>query len=143
MVDVGGGSIINISSTAAMRGVNRSIPYSATKWAVRGMTKTAAIEYGPHGIRVNSVHPGVIHTAMVPWEHLPEAARQSIVGNLPIARIGRVDDVANTVAFLASDASGYSTGGEFTVDGGSLAGQPLFRDVASKSSSQGVGADDD
>lgn len=130
MVDSGGGSIVNISSTAGMRGVNRSIPYSATKWAVRGMTKTAAIEYGPHGIRVNSVHPGVVDTAMVSWDTLPEAARRAVVGDLPIARIGSADEVARTVAFLASDASSYTTGGEFVVDGGSLAGKPLFRDVA-------------
>ncbi len=125
----GGGSIINISSTAGFRGVNRAIPYSATKWAVRGMTKTAAIEYGPHGIRVNSVHPGVIDTAMVGWDQLPEAARQSVVGDLPIARIGLAMEVARMVAFLASDASAYSTGSEFVVDGGSLAGKPLFRDA--------------
>ncbi|MBW2497737.1 MAG: glucose 1-dehydrogenase [Deltaproteobacteria bacterium] len=125
----GGGSIVNISSTAGLRGVNRSTPYSATKWAVRGMTKTAAIEYGPHGIRVNSVHPGVIDTAMVGWEKLNEAARRTVVGDLPIARIGTAQEVAQMVAFLASDASAYSTGGEFLVDGGSVAGKPLFRDA--------------
>ncbi len=123
----GSGSIVNISSTAGMRGVDRAIPYSASKWAVRGMTKTAALEYGPHGIRVNSVHPGVIDTPMVGWEKLPSAARKAVVGDLPIARIGGVDEVARMVAFLASDASSYSTGGEFIVDGGSLAGKPLFR----------------
>jgi 3alpha(or 20beta)-hydroxysteroid dehydrogenase len=125
----GGGSIVNISSTAGFRGVNRAIPYSASKWAVRGMTKTAAIEYGPHGIRVNSVHPGVIDTAMVSWEQLGESARQAVVGDLPIARIGAAIEVARMVAFLASDASAYSTGSEFIVDGGSLAGKPLFRDA--------------
>ena len=129
MRTAGGGSIVNISSTAGMRGVDRAIPYSASKWAVRGMTKTAALEYGRHGIRVNSVHPGVIDTAMVGWEKLPEAARAAVVGDLPIARIGGVDEVARMVAFLASDASSYSTGGEFIVDGGSLAGKPLFRDA--------------
>jgi len=129
MRSAGGGSIVNISSTAAMRGVNRATPYSATKWAVRGMTKTAAIEYGPHGIRVNSVHPGVIDTAMVGWQRLDERSRQAVVGDLPIARIGTAHEVARMVAFLASDASAYSTGGEFVVDGGSLAGKPLFRDA--------------
>jgi 3alpha(or 20beta)-hydroxysteroid dehydrogenase len=125
----GGGSIVNISSTAGFRGVNGAIAYAATKWAVRGMTKTAAIEYGPHGIRVNSVHPGVIDTEMVGWERLPEAARGAVVGDLPISRIGSPMEVARTVAFLVSDASSYSTGAEFIVDGGSLAGKPLFRDA--------------
>jgi len=125
----GGGSIVNISSVAGMEGVPGVVAYGSSKWAVRGMTKTAALEYGPHGIRVNSVHPGVIDTAMVGWEKLPEAARAAVVGDLPIARIGAVDEVARMVAFLASDASSYSTGGEFIVDGGSLAGKPLFRDA--------------
>lgn len=125
----GGGSIVNISSTGGNRGVAGSIAYAASKWAVRGMTKTAAVELGRHGIRVNSVHPGVIDTAMVGFDHYPAAAQQAIVGHLPIARIGTVDEVAATVAFLASDASSYSTGGEYMVDGGSLAGRSLFADV--------------
>ncbi|MCR9097193.1 MAG: glucose 1-dehydrogenase [bacterium] len=125
----GGGSIVNISSTAGMRGVDRAIPYSATKWAVRGMTKTAALEFGPHGIRVNSVHPGVIDTPMVSWDRLGPSAQSSVVSDLPIARIGSVEEVARMVAFLASDASSYSTGAEFVVDGGSLAGKPLFRNA--------------
>jgi len=141
MKAAGGGSIINISSTAGFRGVNRAIPYSATKWAVRGMTKTAALDYGPHGIRVNSVHPGAIDTAMVGWDDLPEQAQQSVVGDLPIARIGTVDEVARMVAFLASDASSYSTGSEFIVDGGSLAGRSLFKDAGLEGLSEG-GSDD-
>ena len=129
MCAAGGGSIVNISSTAGMRGVDRSIPYAATKWAVRGMTKTAALEYGRHGIRVNSVHPGVIDTPMVSWDRLGTTAQRSVVADLPIDRIGTVDEVARMVAFLASDASSYSTGAEFVVDGGSLAGKPLFRNA--------------
>jgi len=139
MKAAGGGSIVNISSTAGFRGVYHAIPYSATKWAVRGMTKTAAIDYGPDGIRVNSVHPGAIDTAMVGWDELPEEARQSVIGDLPISRIGTVDDVAQMVAFLASDASSYSTGSEFIVDGGSLAGRSLFKDAGLK----GLSEDDD
>ena len=138
----GGGSIVNISSTAGFRGVNRAIPYSASKWAVRGMTKTAALDYGPYGIRVNSVHPGAIDTAMVGWDQLPEAARQSVVGDLPIARIGTVDEVARMVAFLASDASSYSTGAEFIVDGGSLAGRSLFKDAGLDGLSDDAGEHD-
>ena len=90
------------------------------------MTKTAAMEFGPYGIRVNSVHPGVIDTAMIGWDTLPESAQRSVVGDLPLPRIGTSLEVARTVAFLASDASAYSTGGEYLVDGGSLAGKPLF-----------------
>ena len=142
MVATGGGSIVNISSTAGLRGVSRSIPYAATKWAVRGMTKTAALEYGPHGIRVNSVHPGVIDTAMVGWQRLGDAARRAVVGDLPIARIGRVVEVAYLVAFLASEASSYSTGSEFVVDGGSVAGKPLFRDAGLESAETGGAGDD-
>ncbi len=126
----GGGSIINIASTASFRGVMGSVPYAATKWAVRGMTKTAAMELGPLNIRVNSVHPGVIDTAMVGWERFPDSVRESVVGDLPIPRIGKTAEVAKMVAFLASDASSYSTGSEFIVDGGSLAGKPLFRNVS-------------
>ncbi|NIB38951.1 glucose 1-dehydrogenase [Pseudomaricurvus alkylphenolicus] len=126
MKDNQGGSIINIASTAAMRGVPRSIAYCSTKWAVRGMTKTAAMELGRYGIRVNSVHPGAIDTAMVEWEKRSDKERRAIVGGLPISRIGSPHEVAQTVAFLASDASAYSTGAEYIVDGGSLAGNPLF-----------------
>ena len=125
----GGGSIINISSTGGNRGVAGSIAYSSSKWAVRGMTKTAAVELGRYGIRVNSVHPGVIDTAMVAFDQYPEAAQRAIVGDLPLPRIGTADEVAATVAFLASDASSYCTGGEYLVDGGSLAGRSLFADV--------------
>ncbi|MCG8592390.1 MAG: glucose 1-dehydrogenase [Proteobacteria bacterium] len=129
MCEAGGGSMINIASTAAMRGVSGSVAYAATKWAVRGMTKTAAMEFGPHGIRVNSVHPGVIDTDMVAWERFNDQMRDAVVGDLPIARIGTPAEVAEVVAFLASDASSYCTGAEFVVDGGSLAGKPLFRNL--------------
>ena len=130
LTEAGGGSIVNISSTAGLRGVPGSLPYSATKWAVRGMTKTAALEYGARGIRVNAVFPGVVDTAMVGWDGLDEGVRRAVVGDLPIARIGLAAEVARTVAFLASDASSYTTGGEFVVDGGSTAGKALFRGEA-------------
>ncbi|MEE2651999.1 MAG: glucose 1-dehydrogenase [Pseudomonadota bacterium] len=123
----GGGSIVNISSTAGFRGVTKCIAYSASKWAVRGMTKTAAIELGRDGIRVNSVHPGVINTAMVKWDEIPDKQRDMVAGMLPLARIGEVSEVAQMVTFLASDASSYSTGGEFIIDGGSTAGTPFFQ----------------
>ena len=127
MTDAGGGSIVNISSTAGLRGVTKCIGYSASKWAVRGMTKTAAIELGQYGIRVNSVHPGVINTEMVSWDKMPEKQQMMVAGMLPLARIGEVSEVAQMVAFLGSDASSYSTGGEFIIDGGSTAGTPFFK----------------
>jgi 3alpha(or 20beta)-hydroxysteroid dehydrogenase len=119
----GNASIVNVSSLAGMTGVVGTVAYGATKWAIRGMTKTAALELGHDGIRVNSVHPGSIDTPMVRagFEHLDVDA---IHASLPVPRQGRVEDVAEVVAFLASDASSYMTGAELLVDGGSLAGRP-------------------
>lgn len=111
----GGGSIVNISSTAGLKGLPRHGAYGATKWAVRGLTKTAAVELGRDGIRVNSVHPGPIRTAM-----LPEGPEDRF-HTLPLGRAGEVEEVAALVCFLASDAASYITGGEFAVDGGSVA----------------------
>jgi len=99
----GGGSIVNISSIGGMRGVP-AFAYAATKWAVRGMTKTAARELAPAGIRVNSVHPGVIDTDMLeetPLERLAELADAT-----PMGRVGQPDDIAGPVVFLLSDESG-------------------------------------
>ncbi|MCU1485441.1 MAG: 3-alpha-hydroxysteroid dehydrogenase [Actinomycetia bacterium] len=119
----GNASIVNVSSLAGMTGVVGVVAYGASKWAIRGMTKTAALELGHDGIRVNSVHPGSIDTPMVRagFEHLDVDA---IHASLPVPRQGRVADVAELVAFLASDAAAYITGSEFVVDGGSLAGRP-------------------
>jgi 3alpha(or 20beta)-hydroxysteroid dehydrogenase len=119
----GSAAIVNVSSLAGMTGVVGTVAYGASKWAIRGMTKTAALELGHDGIRVNSVHPGSIDTPMVRsgFEHLDVDA---IHAALPVPRQGRVEDVAELVAFLASDAAAYITGSEFVVDGGSLAGRP-------------------
>jgi 3alpha(or 20beta)-hydroxysteroid dehydrogenase len=113
----GGGSIVNISSAAGMKGYPGHGSYGASKWAVRGLSKTAAREFGPSGIRVNTVHPGPIRTDM-----LPEASRaEGTFSTLPLGRAGEVDEVANLVLFLASDESSYITGTEHVVDGGSNA----------------------
>ena len=112
----GGGSIINISSIAGLKAFSHHIAYAATKWAVRGMTKVAAIELAPFNIRVNSVHPGAIDTAMI--AKLPNGSIERAVELTPLNRLGQPDEVADMVAFLASDASSYMTGAELAIDGG-------------------------
>lgn len=113
------GSIINISSVAGLRGAATGFAYGASKWAVRGMTKTAARELGPHGIRVNSIHPGLIETAML--HQLPgidSGETDRYLRNIPLGRVAEADEVAKLALFLASDESSYSTGSEFVIDGG-------------------------
>jgi 3alpha(or 20beta)-hydroxysteroid dehydrogenase len=112
----GGGSIVNISSVAGLRGSPGAIAYSATKWALRGMTKAAAIELAPRGIRVNSVHPGPIDTEMLNVRSQEENQRR--VQQVPMKRMGTADEVARLVLFLLSDESGYITGAEVSIDGG-------------------------
>lgn len=107
------GSIINISSVSGLKGNTDSIAYSASKFAVRGMTKSAAIEFAPQGIRVNSVHPGLIETPMVRKSRVSKLARA-----IPLQRTAQPLEVSNVVVYLASDESGYATGAEFVIDGG-------------------------
>ena len=116
----GGGSIVNIGSIAGIRGFPLHASYGASKWAIRGLTKTAATELGPSGIRINVVLPGIIDSPMA-WGggQMPEG---TTFGHLPLGRVGEVDDVAHVVAFLASSASAYITGAEITVDGGATLG---------------------
>jgi 3alpha(or 20beta)-hydroxysteroid dehydrogenase len=129
MTDAGGGSILNISSIDGLIGMNHIISYVASKWAVRGMTKTAAMELAPLGIRVNSIHPGFIHTRLsiedeqdVPAVHALLDAHTARLA--PMGRTGEPEEIARLALFLASDESSYSTGSEFIADGGLIAGYP-------------------
>lgn len=115
MCDAGGGSIVNVSSISGMRALPGHAAYGATKWAVRGMTKYAATEFGEHGIRVNSTHPGFIDTVMLE-ENLPEV-NDRIEEVTPLGRRGTVEELAEVTLFLASDASSYISGAELTIDG--------------------------
>lgn len=115
MMASGGGSIVNVSSLAGMRGAAGSLAYGASKWAVRGMTKAAAIELARKGIRVNSIHPGLIETPMAD-EVGP--GQERLIKRTPLGRIAQAEEVANMALFLASEESSYSTGSEFLIDGG-------------------------
>ena len=115
MIKNGWGSIVNISSLAGMRAAVGSMAYGASKWAVRGMTKTAAVELARKGIRVNSIHPGLIETPMV--DQLGVGS-DKISRRTPLGRVAQAEEVANMALFLASDDSSYSTGSEFIIDGG-------------------------
>lgn len=112
----GGGSIVNISSVAGLRGSPGAIAYSATKWALRGMTKAAAIDLAPRKIRVNSVHPGPIDTEML-HVRTPEQNQRRLQA-VPMRRMGTAEEVASLVLFLLSEESGYITGAEVAIDGG-------------------------
>jgi 3alpha(or 20beta)-hydroxysteroid dehydrogenase len=118
----GGGSIINVSSLDGLQSKNSLVAYSSTKWAVRGMTKTAALEMGQYGIRVNSVHPGGIYTAMHGSDFISEEEASKFYQSHAIPRVGLPREVAALTAFLASDEATYSTGSEFVADGGWSAG---------------------
>jgi 3alpha(or 20beta)-hydroxysteroid dehydrogenase len=116
MERAGGGSIVNISSVAGLRGSPGAIAYSATKWALRGMTKAAAADLAPRRIRVNSVHPGPIDTEMLKVRTPEQNAER--LQRVPMARMGTAEEVAKLVLFLLSDESAYITGAEVAIDGG-------------------------
>ena len=118
MRDGGGGSIVNVSSAAGLTGFAWQSSYGSTKWALRGLTKVAAIELGPSGIRVNSVHPGVVDTEMIAGLHAERFT------GAPLARCAQPEEIAQVVRFLASDEASYLSGAELAVDGGMLAGPP-------------------
>ncbi|MGV9666693.1 glucose 1-dehydrogenase [Nocardia niigatensis] len=117
MMNAGVGSIINISSVEGLRGSPGLHGYTATKFAVRGLTKSAALELAQHNIRVNSVHPGMVRTPMT--EGIPEDFLQ-----IPLGRAATADEVANLIVYLASDESSYTTGAEHVIDGGLIVGVP-------------------
>lgn len=109
-----GGSIVNVASISGLRGHGGALPYASSKWGLRGASRSAAREYAPRSIRVNCVCPGAVDTPMIDAGTLD-------VSHLPMPRTGTAEEVANMVAFLASDASSYCTGADFVVDGGATA----------------------
>lgn len=121
MKKAGGGSIVNISSMEGLRPTGGNSIYSASKFAVTGLTKAVAQEYAEYNIRVNSVHPGAIWTPGIEAEDVRDVV-QAYVQHIPMKRIGDPEEVANMVLFLASEMSSYSTGGAFVSDGGIIAG---------------------
>jgi 3alpha(or 20beta)-hydroxysteroid dehydrogenase len=122
MTKAGGGSIVNISSIEGFTGAAGLSAYSASKFAVRGMTKVAARELGQFGIRVNSVHPGGVLTRMVIDSAGARGDGEAFLASVPLARFAEPVEISRLVAYLASDESSYSTGSEFIADGGLLAG---------------------
>jgi 3alpha(or 20beta)-hydroxysteroid dehydrogenase len=119
MIKAGGGSIVNISSISGIVAIygTPNVAYAASKFAVRGITKQTAIEFGGHNIRANSIHPGYIRTPMM-TEALDAEQIKIASGSVPIKRVGEVEDVSNLVVFLASDEAGFITGAEHIIDGG-------------------------
>ena len=117
MKRAGGGSIVNISSTEGLAATLFCGAYTASKFGVRGITKVAAIEYGGDKIRCNSVHPGGIDTPMT-RAVMDETGRKYVASKVPLKRMGTAEDIADLVAFLASDESSYCNGAEFVIDGG-------------------------
>ena len=114
----GGGSIVNISSGAGIVGSATGAAYHASKGAVRLLTKAAAIQYAADGIRVNSVHPGVTNTPMIRELMADKTAGAGFLAGTPMGRLGRPEEIANAILFLASDEASFITGAELVVDGG-------------------------
>ncbi len=118
MKAAGSGSIINISSIDGLQAKNSLSAYASSKWGMRGLTKSSALEFGQYGIRVNTVHPGGINTAMGNQEAIEGDELNVFYKNQALPRVGMPIEVARMSCFLASDDASYSTGSEFSVDGG-------------------------
>lgn len=129
----GGGSIVNIGSTMAHGGTAMFGPYVASKWAVRGLTATAALELARDGVRVNTVHPGVVSTPLI---HEPTVPGQAPISDsyspapFAVPRLAEPDEVTRLVLFLCSSDAAFATGGEYVLDGGLLLGPALPADAA-------------
>ena len=114
-------SIINISSIAGLTGFKNRAAYSAAKWAIQGLTKTSALDFGPDGIRVNSIHPGSVQTPLT-------AGLQRGFGQVPAGRAAQVEEISSLVLYLASDESRFVSGSSIAIDGGETAGNNLRQD---------------
>jgi 3alpha(or 20beta)-hydroxysteroid dehydrogenase len=126
MIEAGGGSIVNTSSIEGLRAAPLLTAYTASKFAIRGMTKVAALELAGKGVRVNSVHPGMIDTGMLPTALGGQPVDLTFVGKkVPLGRVGQPGEIADLVVFLASNESSYCTGAEFVADGGVTAAHSL------------------
>ncbi len=121
MLQTGGGSIVNLASVLGAVGGPRSPAYTAAKHGVIGLTQTAAWEYGAQGIRVNAVGPGFIHTPMVRNLEENPAVKTALIAAHALGRLGRAEEVAEMIVWLASDRASFATGGFYPVDGGYLA----------------------
>lgn len=116
MKRAGGGAIINVASVAGLQGTSTLFAYTASKWAVRGMSKSAALELARYNIRVNVINPGVIDTP-INYDN-PDRMNQVLVQTTPMRRMGEPSEIAEAVLFIASDAASFATGADFTIDGG-------------------------
>ena len=116
MKQVGGGVIINVSSVAGLQGTSTLFAYTASKWAVRGMSKSAALELARYNIRVNVINPGVIDTP-INYDN-PDKMNQVLVQTTPLRRMGDASEIAEAALFIASDSARFATGADFTIDGG-------------------------
>jgi 3alpha(or 20beta)-hydroxysteroid dehydrogenase len=121
MIENGGGSIINASSIEGLAGMAFLGSYTSSKFAVRGFTKAAALELGPQGVRVNSVHPGMIDTGMIRAVGVDDQGMEFGAKRVALKRVGTPEDIAPLYVYLASDESSFVTGAEFAIDGGATA----------------------